>query len=197
MIGFTQPGMMAGMLLAAIILAPATTVRADPSAERGPNAKIEELVVTSRRREEPLARQQGNLASLDAGSIAAIGHQHIHELITRVPGVWLARGETFFSGNDVDSAPRWLGSAEVLFEPGNNAAFVLQWVSMGDYYLDAENRLRYPGHQLMNLRTRIDLSRRLSVTARFNNIFDEDIANRADYAFGQYRFFPVGAASCL
>jgi outer membrane receptor protein involved in Fe transport len=101
-----------------------------------------------------------------------------------------ARGETFVSGNDVDSAPRWLGSAELLFEPGNIAAFALQWVSLGDYYLDAENRFRYPGHQLMNLRTRIDLSQRLSVTARFNNVFDEDIADRADYAFGQYRYFP-------
>ncbi len=101
-----------------------------------------------------------------------------------------ARGETFVSGNDVDSAPRWLGSAELLFEPGKNAAFALQWVSMGDYYLDAENRFRYPGHQLMNLRTRIELSQRLSVTARFNNVLDEDIADRADYAFGQYRYFP-------
>lgn len=101
-----------------------------------------------------------------------------------------ARGETFISGNDVDSAPRWLGSAELLFEPDNNAAFALQWTSIGDYYLDAENRFSYPGHSLMNLRTRIELSQRLSVAARFNNIFDEQVADRADYAFGQYRYFP-------
>ncbi|MBT8088814.1 MAG: TonB-dependent receptor, partial [Gammaproteobacteria bacterium] len=101
-----------------------------------------------------------------------------------------ARGETFISGYDVDSAPRWLGSAELLFDPGNNAAFALQWTSVGDYFLDAENRFSYPGHSLMNLRSRIALSQRLSVTARFNNIFDKDVADRADYAFGQYRYFP-------
>ncbi|MBU2675929.1 MAG: TonB-dependent receptor [Gammaproteobacteria bacterium] len=101
-----------------------------------------------------------------------------------------ARGETFVSGNDVDSAPRWLGSAELVFEPGNNAAFALQWTSLGDYYLDAENRFRYPGHSLVNLRARIDLTQRLSVTARFNNLFDEAVADRADYAFGSYRYFP-------
>ena len=55
---------------------------------------------------------------------------------------------------------------------------------------DAENRFSYPGHRLMNLQTRIELSQRLSVAARFNNIFDEQVADRADYAFGQYRYFP-------
>lgn len=101
-----------------------------------------------------------------------------------------ARGETFISGNDVDTAPRWLGSAELLFDPGNSASFALQWTTIGDYYLDAENRFQYPGHSLMNLRAHIDLSQRLSVTARFNNILDEAVADRADYAFGQYRYFP-------
>ena len=91
MIRFRQPGTMAGMLLAAICLAPSNPLRADPSADRGQDTRIEELVVTSRRREEPLARHAGNVANLDSESIAAIGHQHIHELMTRIPGVWLAR----------------------------------------------------------------------------------------------------------
>ncbi|MCP5093678.1 MAG: TonB-dependent receptor [Gammaproteobacteria bacterium] len=101
-----------------------------------------------------------------------------------------ARGETFVSENDVDSAPRWLGSAELLFETGNNAAFAMQWASIGDYYLDAENRFKYPGHSLLNLRARIALSNRLSVTARLNNLLDEAFADRADYAFGNFRYFP-------
>jgi len=101
-----------------------------------------------------------------------------------------ARGETFVSGNDVDSAPRWLGSAELHFEPGSNLTMALQWTSIGDYYLDAENRFRYPGHSLINLRTRIDLTRRFSITARFNNVLNVAFADRADYAFGAYRYFP-------
>ena len=101
-----------------------------------------------------------------------------------------ARGETFISGNDVDSAPRWLGSAELLFDAGDSTALALQWTSIGDYYLDAENRFRYPGHDLVNLRTRIDLTRSLSVVARLNNVMNEAYADRADYAFGEYRYFP-------
>lgn len=101
-----------------------------------------------------------------------------------------ARGEIFVSGNDVDSAPRWLGSAELRYEPGTNAAYALQWTSIGEYFLDAENRFQYPGHDVLNLRARIDLSDRLSVTARLNNVLDEAVADRADYAFGNFRYFP-------
>lgn len=101
-----------------------------------------------------------------------------------------ARGETFASGNDVDTAPRWLASAALLFEPAGNRSLSLQWTTIGEYYLDAENRFTYPGHDLVNIRARIDLSRQLSATARFNNVFDKEYADRADYAFGQYRYFP-------
>jgi len=101
-----------------------------------------------------------------------------------------ARGETFTSGNDIDTAPRWLGSAELFFEPGNSASFALQWTMIDDYYLEAENRFTYPGHDLVNLRASIDLSRAFVVTARFNNLFDTEYADRADYAFGQYRYLP-------
>ena len=101
-----------------------------------------------------------------------------------------ARGEVFVSGNDVDTAPRWIGNLELLFEPDTMAMLALQWTSLGEYYLDAENRFQYPGHRLLNLRTRIDMTDRLSVTARFNNLMNEHYADRADYAFGQYRYFP-------
>lgn len=101
-----------------------------------------------------------------------------------------ARGETFVSGNDVDTAPRLLGSVEMQFEPATKAMLGLQWTLLGDYYLDAENRFRYPGHELLNLRARIELTRSLNVTARLNNVTNESYADRADYAFGQYRYFP-------
>ena len=83
-----------------------------------------------------------------------------------------------------------MGGAELFFEPGSNASIALQWTYMGDYYLDAENRFTYPEHDLVNLRASIGLSRQLEVTARFNNVFDTEYADRADYAFGNYRYFP-------
>jgi outer membrane receptor protein involved in Fe transport len=101
-----------------------------------------------------------------------------------------ARGESFVSGRDVDTAPRWMGSTEISYDGGDRLRASLQWVSMGRYYIDAENRFDYPGHDLLNLRAAFGLTRSLTVTARLNNLADVDVADRADYAFGDYRYFP-------
>jgi outer membrane receptor protein involved in Fe transport len=101
-----------------------------------------------------------------------------------------ARGETFVSGRDVDTAPRVLGSVELLYRPGPAFDAGLQWATIGDYFLDAENSFRYPGHTIANLRAGIRLSDRLGLTLRINNLTDRAIADRADYAFGNYRYFP-------
>jgi outer membrane receptor protein involved in Fe transport len=101
-----------------------------------------------------------------------------------------ARGETFVSGNDVDTAPRWQGSLELQFLPTDNFDAALQWVSLGDYYLDVANAHSYPGHDLLNLRLHYRLNGPLDVSLRMNNVLDEDYADRADFAFGNYRYFP-------
>ena len=101
-----------------------------------------------------------------------------------------ARGEVFVSGNDVDTAPRWLGSAELRFDATNQSSISLQWTAIGSYFLDAENRFTYPGHDILNLFGSIRLNDNLSITARVRNLGDKDIADRADYAFGNYRYFP-------
>jgi len=101
-----------------------------------------------------------------------------------------ARGESFVAGRDVDTAPRWMGSAEVGFDAGGPLRAALQWVSMGRYFIDAENRFDYPGHDLLNLRAVFEATSRLAIAARLNNLADADIADRADFAFGNYRYFP-------
>ena len=101
-----------------------------------------------------------------------------------------SRGETFVSGRDVDTAPRWLGSLELRYAPTDRFDFALQWASIGEYYLDAENRFEYPGHTIANLRAGARISTRFDIVLRLNNITDRYIADRADYAFGNYRYFP-------
>ena len=101
-----------------------------------------------------------------------------------------ARGESFVSGNDIDTAPRWMGSADVSFQPNDRATFAFRWSSLGSYFLDAENRFRYPGHDLVNLRASLKIDSHFTVTARLSNAFDTLFADRADYAFGNYRYFP-------
>ena len=83
-----------------------------------------------------------------------------------------------------------MGSAEIGYDGGGRLRAALQWVSMGRYFLDAENRFDYPGHDLLNLRAAFDATDRLTITARLNNIADRAMADRADYAFGNYRYFP-------
>jgi iron complex outermembrane receptor protein len=101
-----------------------------------------------------------------------------------------SRGETFVSGRDIDTAPRWQGSAELEFETPGGFSAAIQWVSLGSYYLDAANEHTYPGHDIANLRLGFLLGDRFSVTARVNNLQDRAIADRADFAFGNYRYFP-------
>jgi hypothetical protein len=60
---------------------------------------------------------------------------------------------------------------------------------VGEYWLDAANAHRYPGHELLNLRGRWQ-GAALGVTLRLNNALDRDYADRADFAFGNYRYFP-------
>jgi outer membrane receptor protein involved in Fe transport len=101
-----------------------------------------------------------------------------------------SRGETFVSGRDIDTAPRWLGNLELLFTPSERINAELQWTTIGEYYLDAENRFRYPGHAIFNLRVGTQLAAALELIVRLNNLADRDYADRADYAFGSYRYFP-------
>jgi len=101
-----------------------------------------------------------------------------------------ARGETFVSGRDIDTAPRLFGSLEILYDPGGRIDLGLQWTKMGAYYVDAENQFRYPGHTIGNFRTGFSVSDNFGVELRVNNIADRDIADRADYASGDFRYFP-------
>jgi iron complex outermembrane receptor protein len=93
------------------------------------------------------------------------------------------------SGNDVDTAPRTLGSVRF----GYN---VLRWqtelelVHNGGYYLDAANDHEYEGHNLLNLRAVWRVSDGWSLALRMNNLADTWYADRADFAFGEYRYFP-------
>ena len=66
----------------------------------------------------------------------------------------------------------------------------LEWVGVGRYFVDAANEHEYEGHDLLNLRVGWDVARRWRGTVRINNLTDRAYADRADYAFGNYRYFP-------
>jgi outer membrane receptor protein involved in Fe transport len=99
-------------------------------------------------------------------------------------------GETIVSGRDVDTAPRHVNTARVdwQFLPVANAE--LEWVGVGSYFVDAINAHEYTGHDLLNLRLGWNIRDNWTTTLRLNNVTDEAYADRADFAFGNYRYFP-------
>jgi outer membrane receptor protein involved in Fe transport len=101
-----------------------------------------------------------------------------------------ARGETFVRGADVDTAPRWMANAEFAWQPAEGLEIAASWSYLGDYFLDAENQFIYPGHRLWNLRAVLPLGPSYRLALRLNNVTDRYYADRADYAFGDYRYFP-------
>jgi len=101
-----------------------------------------------------------------------------------------AAGERIRAGNRIDTAPRWLGGARLGYTPALAGEFELEWRHQGSYDLDAANTARYPGHELLNLRWQRALSAEWTLSARLLNVQDRRYAERADFAFAQYRYFP-------
>jgi outer membrane receptor protein involved in Fe transport len=124
---------------------------------------------------------------LDGVEVTAAGTfaRHRYEFTRNVEG-----GERIEDGNDVDTAPRQLHRAAVAWRPSGAWAFETEWLTVGEYWIDAANAHRYPGHGLLNLRGRWQPAREWALTLRLNNALDRDYADRADFAFGTYRYFP-------
>lgn len=103
----------------------------------------------------------------------------------------LLGSSTDIKGNDIDTAPRVFGSARLEWDflPEREARAQLEWVYMDDYYLEPDNRHQYDGHNLVNLRLESRLAGDLRGALRLTNLLDEDYAERADFGFGNYRYF--------
>ena len=99
------------------------------------------------------------------------------------------RGEQIVDGNDVDTAPRWLASARWRWTAGK-ATSEFEAVHVGSHAVDAANTAHYGGHTLFNWRGSVQTTPRVRLVARLINLLDTPYADRADYAFGSYRYFP-------
>jgi len=103
-------------------------------------------------------------------------------------------------GNIIDTAPKIFGSARLHWDMMETTGLAgqaeLEWVYMDSYYLEPDNEHEYAGHSLLNLRVSSQLGKRFSAAVRVTNLLDEDYAERADFGFGDYRYFvgqPMGA----
>lgn len=101
-----------------------------------------------------------------------------------------AETETIQSGDDVDTAPRVIANTRLAWRPLDRVRLEAEWVSLGSYFTDAANLNEYEGHNLLHLRGEADLAEGLSVFIALRNATDKLYAERADFAFGEERFFP-------
>lgn len=115
-----------------------------------------------------------------AGTIA----RHLYKFNRRISGA-----ESIISGNDIDTAPRNLHALE-LSRRLPNGAITLELRQVGRYFADAENLKIYPGHTLLGLQWRQRIKDNLGLAVQIENLTDRDYADRADYAFGNWRYFP-------
>ena len=53
------------------------------------------------------------------------------------------------------------------------------------------NTTTYPGHTVANARVHWRLRNDFNIGMHVDNLFDKRYADRADFAFGTYRYFPA------
>ena len=140
-------------------------------------------------------RHRGVELSFDAPlfwhlSLTGSGTYAVHTYAFNRPVTGPQITESITSGDDVDSAPRWLGNFALNWEPIKAFRAELDWSHVGRYYTDASNQHSYPGHDLLDLRARYDLTETVALHAAVRNLTDTAYAERADFGFGSERYFP-------
>ena len=137
-------------------------------------------------------RHQGIEASLDLPlgsgfSIAGSGTlaRHTYDFTETVGSA----ANNITDGDRVDTAPDTLGNLALNYD---GAAFgtYLRWTHVGSYFTDPGNTQTYPGHDIFALGGKVDLRDNLQLSLRVDNLFDTRYADRADFAFGNERYFP-------
>lgn len=97
--------------------------------------------------------------------------------------------EDIVDGNQIDTAPEWLADFGVGWRSGPLSLY--GWGEyVGEYYTNASNTAMYDGHTVFNLRGAYQINDTFETFVIIRNVTDERYADRADFAFGNHRYFP-------
>ena len=94
------------------------------------------------------------------------------------------------NGLDVDTAPRLLGEVSLSYRPTQHLRTNLRVYHQGEYFLEPANTRLYPGHTVVDLRIGLERGQ-WDLQLAVDNVFDRRFADRADFAFGSFRYFPA------
>ncbi len=137
-----------------------------------------EWLVSWALQENLLARVSGSYADHEYASDSAAG-----------------AGESIVAGNQVDTAPLWQAYAQLDWQPRPQLNFGMDFEWLDGYFLNAANTATYPGHALVHLRAAWQFNSEWRLHARIRNVFNNRYAERADFAFGNFRYFPGQGAT--
>ncbi|MEM7328480.1 MAG: TonB-dependent receptor [Pseudomonadota bacterium] len=98
--------------------------------------------------------------------------------------------EVIRDGNQIDTAPEWLANASFTWLVNDEFDLQISSNYVGEYFTNPANTQDYSGHFVTSLRASYDVSEALETFVIIRNLTDETYADRADFAFGNQRFFP-------
>ncbi len=93
-------------------------------------------------------------------------------------------------GNRVDTAPDTLAHIRLRYDVSDALMTEIEWRHVGSYFTNPGNTAEYPGHDIFVLRGQVAVSDCLTLFGRVDNILNTQYADRADFAFGNERYFP-------
>lgn len=93
-------------------------------------------------------------------------------------------------GGRIDTAPEWLGDVALVWTGETGASAQLSAEYIGDYTTDPSGVQKYPGHTVFHARASAPVTDTLEAFVILRNLTDKNYADRADFAFGNERYFP-------
>jgi outer membrane receptor protein involved in Fe transport len=84
-----------------------------------------------------------------------------------------------FSGNEQQSAPRFLGNARLSWKPTEALRAQLEWTRIGSYWLDDANTEKYHGHDVFSLRGNFEIAPNAALFGSIHNLGDTRYADSA------------------
>lgn len=105
---------------------------------------------------------------------------------------WSPAAGVNYSGNSMQDAPRLIGNARLSHEPKwlNGGHLALEWVHLGNYWMDAANVMQYDGHHLFNLRLNYKAGKSWVLYGRIMNLADTRYATAAVFTGGAGQYAP-------
>mgnify|MGYP000166547580 CR=1 FL=1 len=104
------------------------------------------------------------------------------------------KNDTVYGDNDQAEAPENIANVRLIYTPERLTGFtgMLEWEHIGSYWLeDTNDKGRYSGHDVANLKLRYQASNELAVFARVMNITDRLYAESASYSYGNANYTPA------